>query len=73
MIEAIISGLTLGIFLAISVGPVIFAIIKQSITNGRKGGYAFVAGVSSSDIAIVLVCNLLNTVFHCSRCLYFVF
>ena len=64
MIEAIISGLTLVVFLAISVGPVIFAIIKQSITNGRKGGYAFVAGVSSSDVAIVLVCNLLNTVFQ---------
>jgi threonine/homoserine/homoserine lactone efflux protein len=64
MIEAIISGLTLGILLAISVGPVIFAIIKQSLNNGHKGGYAFVAGVSASDIGLVLVCNILSSLFQ---------
>ncbi|MCU0320922.1 MAG: LysE family translocator [Chitinophagaceae bacterium] len=64
MLEAIITGLTLGFLLAISVGPIIFAIIKQSLTNGHKGGYAFVAGVSVSDIGLVLVCNLLSTLFQ---------
>lgn len=63
MIEAIITGLTLGLLLAISIGPIIFAIIKQSLNNGYKGGFFFVAGVSSSDIIIVLVCNLLTSLF----------
>jgi threonine/homoserine/homoserine lactone efflux protein len=54
----------LGILLAISVGPVIFAIIKQSLNNGHKGGYAFVAGVSASDIGLVLVCNVLSSLFQ---------
>ncbi len=64
MLEAIISGLTLGLLLAISIGPIIFAIIKQSLNNGHKGGYAFVAGVSASDIGLVLVCNLLSSLFQ---------
>ena len=64
MLEAIITGITLGFLLAISVGPIIFAIIKQSLTNGHKGGYAFVAGVSVSDIGLVLVCNLLSSLFQ---------
>ncbi|MFY7965080.1 MAG: LysE family translocator [Chitinophagaceae bacterium] len=63
MIEAIITGLTMGLLLAISIGPVIFAIIKQSLNNGHKGGFFFIAGVSSSDIVIVLVCNLLTSLF----------
>lgn len=64
MIEAIISGLTLGLILSISVGPVIFAIIKQSLTNGHKGGYAFIAGVSASDVTMVIVCNVLSSLFQ---------
>ncbi len=64
MIEAIISGITLGFILSISVGPVIFAIIKQSLNNGHKGGYAFVAGVSASDITMVLICNVLSSLFQ---------
>ena len=63
MIAAILKGLVLGIFLAISVGPVIFAILKQSINNGHKAGYIFVAGISVSDIALVLVCNVFTSLF----------
>jgi threonine/homoserine/homoserine lactone efflux protein len=63
MIEPLIKGLVLGIFLAISVGPVIFAILKQSINNGHKAGYVFVAGISASDIMLVLVCNLFSSLF----------
>lgn len=63
MFEAIITGLTMGLLLAISIGPIIFAIIKQSLNNGHKGGFLFVAGVSSSDIVIVLVCNFLTGLF----------
>ncbi|MCW3087372.1 MAG: hypothetical protein JWQ78_758 [Sediminibacterium sp.] len=63
MIAPLLKGLVLGIFLAISVGPVIFAILKQSINNGHKAGYVFVAGISASDIALVLICNLFSSLF----------
>lgn len=64
MIEALLTGLTMGVLLAISIGPIIFAIIKQSLNNGHIGGFAFVAGVSSSDVVLVLVCNLLSSLFE---------
>ena len=64
MIAALIKGLVLGIFLAISVGPVIFAILKQSINNGHKAGYVFVAGISFSDILLVLICNFFTSLFN---------
>lgn len=63
MIAPLIKGLILGVILSISVGPVIFAIIKQSINNGHKAGYIFVAGVSASDILLVLVCNFFTSLF----------
>ena len=50
--------------LTIGVGPVIFSIIKQSLSHGHKGGYAFIAGVSASDITLVLVCNLFGSLFQ---------
>src|SRR5687768_17515937 len=57
MVEAIGKGLTLGLLLSISVGPVIFSIIKQSVNNGVKGGMAFITGVSFSDITLVVISN----------------
>ncbi|MDP1841815.1 MAG: LysE family transporter [Sediminibacterium sp.] len=63
MVAPIIKGLVLGLILSISVGPIIFAIIKQSVNNGHKAGYTFVAGVSASDITLVLVCNLFTSLF----------
>jgi len=64
MIAAFIKGLLLGIMLAISVGPIIFSIIKQSINNGHKGGFTFVAGVSASDITLVLISQLFTELFR---------
>jgi threonine/homoserine/homoserine lactone efflux protein len=64
MFAPIIKGLLLGLILSISIGPVIFATIKQSLTNGKKAGYAFVAGVSTSDISLLLVCNLFTSLFE---------
>lgn len=63
MIAPISKGLLLGIILSISIGPVIFAILKQSLTNGRRAGYAFVAGVSASDITLLTVCNVFTQLF----------
>lgn len=63
MIEPVLKGLLLGIILCISVGPVVFAIIKQSLTNGQKAGYVFVAGVSASDIILLYICNVFTSLF----------
>lgn len=58
MIEAILKGLALGFILALSVGPIIFTIIKQSLNNGHRGGLSFVAGVWLSDIILVTLSNV---------------
>jgi threonine/homoserine/homoserine lactone efflux protein len=63
MIAPIIKGLLLGLILSISIGPVIFAILKQSLTNGHRAGYAFVAGVSASDITLLIICNVFTALF----------
>ncbi len=60
MLESIIKGIGLGLILAVSVGPVIFTILKQSINNGHKGGFSFVAGVWLSDIVLVVVSNMFS-------------
>lgn len=63
MFEALLKGLTLGLLLSISVGPVIFSIIKQSLNSGHRGGIAFILGVSASDIALVLISNVFTEIF----------
>jgi threonine/homoserine/homoserine lactone efflux protein len=60
MMESILKGLALGFVLALSVGPIIFTIIKQSLDNGHKGGFSFVAGVWISDILLVVLSNTLT-------------
>ena len=57
MMESVLKGLALGFVLALSVGPIIFTIIKQSLNNGHKGGFSFVAGVWVSDILLVILSN----------------
>jgi threonine/homoserine/homoserine lactone efflux protein len=64
LVEPILKGLLLGLILSISIGPVIFAIIKQSLTNGKRSGYAFVAGVSSSDFVLLFICNVFTSLFN---------
>ena len=63
MFEAVLKGLTLGLLLSISVGPVVFSIIKQSLNNGFRGGIAFILGVSASDIVLVLISNVFTQFF----------
>jgi threonine/homoserine/homoserine lactone efflux protein len=60
IIQAIIKGLLMGLLLVISVGPVIFTIIKQSINNGKEGGFSFVAGVWLSDLVWVVLSNVFS-------------
>jgi threonine/homoserine/homoserine lactone efflux protein len=63
MIEALLKGLSFGLLLSISVGPVLFSIIKQSLNNGHRGGLAFVIGVSASDLSLVLISNVFTELF----------
>lgn len=56
--SAIGGGLGLGMFMAISVGPTLFAVIRYSMNHSYKAGLAFVMGVSLSDILYVTVANL---------------
>lgn len=64
MQQAILKGITLGLLLAISVGPALFSVVKHSLNNGHKGGMAFAFGVSASDIALVLVANVFTELFR---------
>ena len=57
MLQSILKGLALGFVLALGVGPIIFTIVKQSLNNGYRGGFSFVAGVWLSDIILVVLSN----------------
>lgn len=57
MVSVLLAGLGLGLFMSVSVGPTIFAILKYSINYGWKAGLCFVAGVSFSDIIYVALAN----------------
>lgn len=60
ILQAALKGFLMGLLLVISVGPVIFTIIKQSINNGKEGGFSFVSGVWVSDLVWVLLSNLFS-------------
>jgi threonine/homoserine/homoserine lactone efflux protein len=57
-VDAIIKGVLVGLFMAISVGPTLFAIIKYSLNFSYKAGLAFVLGVSVSDALYVIIANI---------------
>jgi threonine/homoserine/homoserine lactone efflux protein len=63
MFEALVKGIILGLLLGLSVGPIIFSILKQSLNNGHRGGYAFITGVFASDVLLVLICNMFTRLF----------
>ncbi len=53
MIEAIISGIGVGLVLTFITGPVFFALIKTSIEKGFHAGAALAFGVVCSDVVFV--------------------
>jgi threonine/homoserine/homoserine lactone efflux protein len=63
MIDAMIKGFTLGLLLAISVGPIVFTVIKQSLNNGHQGGLAFIFGIFISDVFMVICANAFTEFF----------
>jgi threonine/homoserine/homoserine lactone efflux protein len=59
--DAAIKGILVGLFMAISVGPTLFIIIRYSLKYSYKAGLAFVLGVSVSDIIYVTLANAAAT------------
>jgi threonine/homoserine/homoserine lactone efflux protein len=57
ILDAVVKGLLVGLFMAISVGPTLFAVIKYSLNFSYKAGLAFVIGVSISDFMYVTIAN----------------
>jgi threonine/homoserine/homoserine lactone efflux protein len=57
-LDAVIKGVLLGLFMAVSVGPTLFAVIRHSLNHSYKAGLAFVLGVSVSDVMYVTVANV---------------
>ncbi len=53
MIEAVISGIGIGIVLTFLTGPVFFALIKTSIERGFHAGVFLALGVVCSDVVFV--------------------
>lgn len=56
--EVIAFGVILGLSIAISVGPTLFAVIRYSMHHTYKAGIAFILGVSLSDIMFVTIVNV---------------
>ncbi len=56
--SAVKYGALLGLFMAISVGPTLFAVIRYSLAHSYRAGLAFVLGVSLSDAMYVTLANL---------------
>jgi threonine/homoserine/homoserine lactone efflux protein len=57
MTDAIITGLILGFALALSVGPVIFTIIKLRLNYSLSSALYFVSGVWVSDLIWIITSN----------------
>lgn len=55
MFEAIYEGLSLGFFLALSIGPAFFALINTGIHHGFRSGIAVAFGIFLSDLVFVVV------------------
>lgn len=55
MLEAIVSGLTLGFVLSLLVGPVFFLLIDTSIKKGFKRGVYLAVGVLLSDMFYIAI------------------
>lgn len=61
MIDSVLKGFAISLLLVFSVGPIVFTIIKQSVINGRAGGFSFIAGVWLSDLLIVILSTAFST------------
>lgn len=62
MIDAIISGMGLGLLLSILIGPVFFLLIKTSMYDGFKSAMFLELGIGLSDVTCIFIsyCGLVN-------------
>jgi len=56
MLHPLFEGLILGITVAITLGPALFALLQTSIKHGIKTGIFLALGIFSSDLALVVGC-----------------
>lgn len=55
MIEDILSGIPLGIFLSLMVGPVFFVLLETSAVKGFRAAFVFDLGVVFADIVFISI------------------
>lgn len=55
MIEDILSGIPLGIFLSLMVGPVFFVLLETSAVKGFRAAFVFDLGVVFADIVFITI------------------
>jgi threonine/homoserine/homoserine lactone efflux protein len=68
MIEALLKGISLGLALALMIGPVFFAMLETSISRGVRAGIVMALGVASSDtLYIVIDYNLISYLSNSSK------
>jgi threonine/homoserine/homoserine lactone efflux protein len=55
MLEAVLSGIPLGIFLSFLIGPVFFVLLETSAVKGFRAALVFDLGVVFADIVFILI------------------
>jgi len=58
MIQAVRTGIILGLTLAVLIGPVFFALLQTSIHKGFGAGVLVAIGISASDIFYIFISNI---------------
>jgi threonine/homoserine/homoserine lactone efflux protein len=56
MLQPLLKGIFCGCLLAVSVGPVFFALLQTSIQKGFRSGMLLAVGISVSDILYAMLC-----------------
>ncbi|TAE06791.1 MAG: LysE family translocator, partial [Bacteroidetes bacterium] len=54
MLEILLKGILSGLVLAMTIGPVFFALLRTSISRGFKSGAFLAIGIATSDAFIAL-------------------
>ena len=55
MLEAVLSGIPLGIFLSFLIGPVFFVLLETSAVKGFRAAFVLDLGVVSADIIFICI------------------
>jgi threonine/homoserine/homoserine lactone efflux protein len=58
VLDIVVKGISFGLFMALSVGPTIFAVLKYSMSYGYKAGISYILGVSVSDFMFLFIANM---------------